>query len=289
MDGISVTVNALPEHDERIVAQDVPALMDLTIPISNGVTPVHARDEIEQMKLGLDGSSTKSSKDGSSSKPKRPGLHREKSVPVPQQAPLPAPPLPSQDAENPTDSLSLMQLKKLVGDMPKAEQASYAFTYEDTTSFEEEVEELFSYEEEEQSCLLQARSTFDQLWLEHAVTSERLTEQKIPGWVTADSDIKTRFLKVLKSEIASNGAYFALMALVYLALGCWYDTASEQSRTVKHSATSEQDTFAAAEKRRFQRASAQVSCMQQNIRLIADVVGPHAIFTALRDACLDDL
>ncbi len=92
----------------------------------------------------------------------RPQFQRSQPQPPPPHQP-PPPPAPQQ-VGNPNDSLSLMQLKRIVTDFPKADPTSYAFTYADTATFEEEVDEWFSYNEAEYRRLNRARATFERRW-----------------------------------------------------------------------------------------------------------------------------
>ncbi|KAL9633784.1 MAG: hypothetical protein Q9164_004495, partial [Protoblastenia rupestris] len=80
----------------------------------------------------------------------RPILRREGSTPAPpQQPPPPAPPQPREEGGNGTDSLSLLQLRRLVSDLPKIEPTAYAYEHDETRTFPEELEEWFQYIEEE--------------------------------------------------------------------------------------------------------------------------------------------
>jgi len=289
MDGVNVTSNALPENGEDALFKETserPALRQY--PSSNGNPTVQAHNMSVTKELGLDGLGRTVSKNVET-KPKRPMLQREKSVPLSQQ-PLPfAPPQSSADTNNPADSLSLAQLKRLVADIPREEQAPYAFTYGDMASFQEEIEDLFSYTVEEQSNLLQARSIFLQQWSGFGESDEESGESDAIRWTTADEALKKKFLLTVKSDLVSDQAHHALMVLMYLALGCWYDNTDQESKPVGNPRFLKQDTYQAAEKRRFLRSETQVSTMQQNIALIVEEVGIQAIFDAFRGACLDEL
>src|ERR1035441_6708880 len=60
----------------------------------------------------------------------RPQLQRNQPQPPPPHQP-PPPPAPQQIG-NPNDSLSLMQLRRIVTEFPKIDPTSYAFTYADS-------------------------------------------------------------------------------------------------------------------------------------------------------------
>lgn len=289
MDGISVTVNSLPENDEDMLDPERIVSEEFSQPMLTEGAPIHGRETIEQTELVLDGQGQGGPKTGDA-RLKRPALHREKSVPLSQQPLPPVPPQGSQDAGDPTNSLSLMQLKRLVADMPREEQAPYDFTYDDTSSFQEEVEELFTYKDEEHSNLLHARSVFDQQWSSYVRSDEDRNEFYVPpSWVTTDIWVKREFLSSVKSDLGSDNVQLAIMALVYLALGCWYDTALKDSKPVGKAPSSERYIHQAAEMRRFSTSATQVTFMQENISLIAEEVGVQPIFDAFRQACLDEL
>lgn len=291
MAGVNVTVHALPDNDGDTFGEETSehtAIKRYPPPDGNPSVQAHNSTILQVLALDLDGQGRTAPKNVDS-KPKRPMLQREKSVPLSQQPSLSALPQISPDANNPADSLSIAQLKKLVADIPREEQAPYAFTYEDTGSFQEEVEELFSYTVEEQSHLLQARSIFLQRWTEFGVSDEEGGESDTIRWTVADEALKKKFLTAVKSDLASDQAHHALMVLVYLALGCWYDTALQETKPVRKRRSSKHDTYRAAEARRFSTSETQVSTMKKNIHLIAEEVGVQAIFDAFRRACLDEL
>ncbi|TKA63331.1 hypothetical protein B0A49_09492, partial [Cryomyces minteri] len=85
--------------------------------------------------------------------PKRPLMRREGSTPAPQPV-LPAPDSYPPEPGDPTDSLTLMQLKNLRAGFPKeAPPQPYAFEYKDAQSLPAELEEWFNYSLEDQDLL----------------------------------------------------------------------------------------------------------------------------------------
>lgn len=157
----------------------------------------------------------------------RPILRREGSAPPPpQQAPPPAPP-PRHDESNPTDSLSLLQLKRLVTDMPKLEPTAYDYDYSETRSFPEELEEWFSYTEEERYMLLRAKQTFEEKW-QQAQATHPVRSDKALEWIDVDPSDRESFIvgtiqALQNSEISSRVQ--SLECMTYVALGVWGDTA----------------------------------------------------------------
>ena len=158
----------------------------------------------------------------------RPGLRREGSVPAPPQQPPPAA-LTSKPEEtsNPTDSLSLLQLRHLVTGLPKIEPAAYAYRYSETSSFSEELQEWFQYAEHEAHILLKAKHTFIQTW-EQAVSERPETSDKALEWPDVQEEDRVWFLECAMQALDSLAPALRLKALEcmsYVALGAWHDTA----------------------------------------------------------------
>lgn len=158
----------------------------------------------------------------------RPILRREGSAPPPrQQAPPPAPPQRQEEQKNPTDSLSLLELKRLVTDLPKLQPKAYAYDYSETRSFPEELEEWFSYTEEERYMLLRAKQTFDEKW-EQAQAEQPVSSDKALQWQDVSGEDRESFMvgaiQALQSPDISSRVK-SLECLSYIALGVWGDTA----------------------------------------------------------------
>lgn len=137
-------------------------------------------------------------------------------------APLPhapAPPLP-------TDSLSLAQLRKIVSEVNRPEQAAYDFVYTDMGLHAEEIDEWFMYQFWQWVRLSSAQKAFEWHW------NQETTAGGIHGaeiaWEDADHDIRTRFVQAAIAGVQSNDAALrsaSIGKLVYLVLGRWGDTA----------------------------------------------------------------
>lgn len=158
----------------------------------------------------------------------RPLLRREGSTSAPpQQLASPVPPQSQEDPGNATDSLSLLQLRKLVSDLPKVEPTAYAYDYSETRSFPEELEEWFLYTEEERYMLLRAKHTFEDKW-EQAQAERSNPSDKALEWTDVEPEDRESFIigaiTALDSpEITSRVK--SLECLSYVALGAWGDTA----------------------------------------------------------------
>jgi len=154
----------------------------------------------------------------------RPILRREGSAPAPpQQPPPPAP--PPRGESNPTDSLSLQQLKRIVTDLPKLEPAAYAYEYAETRPFPEELEEWFQYTEEERYMLLRAKQTFIEKW--EQAQAERPDPSDAIEWTDVEAEGRESFIHgaiqaLDNTEVSSRVK--SLECLSYVALGAWGDT-----------------------------------------------------------------
>ena len=165
----------------------------------------------------------------------RPILRREGSAPSPPKQPPPPAPLkePVELEGRPTDSLSLQQLKKLVGDLHKIEPTAYAYEYSETRGFAEEVQEWFVYNEEERLMLLRAKEDFEERWAETFSTGMN-EDEDITSWVEATEDDRSTFTKTALSRLEDEGEddigerVKNLECLSYIALGVWGDAAGRQ-------------------------------------------------------------
>ena len=218
----------------------------------------------------------------------RPSLRRDSWAPMPEHPPPPVPSEPNpEDYDSSTDSLSLAQLRRIVSEMPKKEATPYAFEYQDTSSFEEEVEELFDYSSEDRACLSHSFSSFEELWHQWSPTSpSRLESSPIErrAWISADETLKDDFLHKLRAELVQPSDMSAdqiMSALSYLALGCWKETAKRTDSDAIHP-----DTSQAVDKiRPNARSQRQVSEMKANLGRIANRVGVDIIFQTTKSAC----
>jgi hypothetical protein len=157
----------------------------------------------------------------------RPILRRDGSAPPPPppREPPPTPPAHSEDA-NATDSLSLAQLQRIVGALPKTESTAYAYEYADTRTIAEELEEWFQYSEEDKSLLVRAHESYTRKMreLDHTSSSSGLEAK----WLALPPDRQESFVKSQLSDTQSTNAISLaenLKCLMYLALGAWKETA----------------------------------------------------------------
>lgn len=285
-------------------------------------------DTVEEQNLGLmDISPAVGRGEPSLSSLSRPALRRDTSVPAPRQPPPPAPlgaAGPSNtgsDAEqgqgddgnisDPTDSLSLVQLRSLVKDLPRIEPTPYAFEYADAASLPEEVEEWFSYSVEERARILKGQSSFTQEWGEYHGWAFA-EEGGGPDWAGVGEEERRGFVRrlvgCLKDEEGVKRLR-ALEALVYLVLGCWHETAglvqsgpgrldrgkgkakSEEPGEIEKDAETPVDALPLkprekALEEQFSKSKAQISWIKNNVNLLFDCDGVQVVFDLVRDTCL---
>ena len=171
-------------------------------------------------------------------------LRREGSVPAPpQQPPPPAPPQRSEDTSSNTDSLSLLQLKRIVADIPKGEPTAYAYDYSETRSFPEELQEWFQYSEGERHMLLRAKHTFIQTW-EKAHSERPESSDEALEWTDVEEEDRLWFMRCAVKALDSNLSVSRLKSLEcisYVALGAWDDTAGVEGDVTEEVSVGEED------------------------------------------------
>lgn len=225
----------VPEESDAIIVKadevdEAGADISTISPSDASESEFNARIETRRAQDAQSGGSPKILANAVPSPPKataRPILRREVSTPAPpQQPPPPAPQQPQEEPSNPTDSLSLLQLRRLVTDLPKIEPTAYAYDYSETRSFPEELEEWFSYTEEERYMLLRAKQTFDDKW-EQAQAERTDASDKALEWTDVKSEDRESFIVGAINALDSpdiSARVKSLECLSYIALGVWGDT-----------------------------------------------------------------
>lgn len=223
----------------------------------------------------------------------RPPMQRDRWAPAPQQPPPPAPPRPAEDIDNSTDSLSLMELRRLVADMPKSEPQSYAFTYTDCSSFEEELEELFDYTEDELGALSRTELSCMLKWEEFCLTSDPHLESlnsRDSHWPLLSNRTKESFLKFLRSDLDRDDnekeRTVSVEALLYICLGCWTETVNIQSSesVKKEPMPYQEEQEERAEKSKYKDSEEHIQALKDNLLLVGRIVGVKAIFEVMQAA-----
>ena len=214
----------------------------------------------------------------------RPALRRDGSAPLPpQQPPPPAPPQQRDEAGNPTDSLSLQQLRRLVTDLPKLEPTAYAYEYTDTREFPEELEEWFQYTEEERYMLLRAKQTFDDKW-EQAQATRIAPSEKALQWTDVEVADRENFLTGALQAMTSlelSTRVKSLECISYIVLGVWGDTAGVEVEDQG----SEKDIFKVQGNSRYSKSSLQLRWMVNAAELSCRIGVLPKLFDVLARSC----
>ncbi|OTA61271.1 protein required for hyphal anastomosis [Hypoxylon sp. EC38] len=194
--------------------------------------------------------------------PVRPPLQRNQIQPNPPTQPL-------STSNQPPDSLSLAQLRRIVSEFPRQEAAAYDFEYSDTGPHEEEIDEWFVYQCWQWVRLNNAHTAFEWQW-EHDIAAR----QDEITWDEADDEVRTNFILqaldgVKTIDVGTRTA--AIGRLTYLILGRWADTAGSPPPSDKS-------------KIRSVASPAQLAAMKSGVKLIAEWDGIPVIWEALRNA-----
>ena len=222
--------------DESQRLQEIAAGLDMILPSSGYVAPANEEpstsqtplDTVEEQRLGVM-EPPKPMPRERMNLPTRPGLRREGSVPAPSQPPPAPPPPPMAEPPPPaTDSLSLMQLRTLVKELPRVEPMPYAFTYKDAATLPEEIEEWFAYTTPERANILRAQSCFATEWGVFNNWAFTGDDESPLDWNKTSEERRQKFMQRLLDGIKSSEIdkrLEQLEALVYIVLGCWHETA----------------------------------------------------------------
>ncbi|KAJ5669339.1 hypothetical protein N7462_010409 [Penicillium macrosclerotiorum] len=179
------------------------------------------------------------------------------------------PPAPvQQNAERPSDSLSLAQLRKLVQEMPKVEQPAYAFEYADSQPFPDELEEWFQYNEFDRVMLMGMKSTFDRQWA--TFCKQHTPESSEPTWIETSEGLRRDFVVRALEHLQHADVSVRLEALeniCYAVTGVWGITAGRVASHY-HSSPSSQETAETPQSK-----SLQIAWIVQNVSLVQECSG----------------
>jgi hypothetical protein len=195
--------------------------------------------------------------------------------PPPRQPPPPAPPAQQEESTQATDSLSLGQLKNLVASFPKLEPTAYAYTYEDTRSFPEELEEWFQYSEEDRGQLGRAKDAFSEIYYPAGLEDSSQT----PGpWLGLLVEKRRMFIDHVLSELKSNETTSLpfLDCISYVAMGVWSETIKEDGDV-----TTEEEADFEPPNTKYRRTAAQLKCIRDSAQLLCDAGAPQSLYNLL--------
>lgn len=203
----------------------------------------------------------------------RPQLQRNQSQPPPPHQPPPLPPPVPQQIGNPNDSLSLMQLRRIVTEFPRIEPIAYAFTYADTASFEEEIDEWFTYNEVEFLRIRTAKETFERRWKKFDTRS----------WLAADRETRMTFIRREVTGLQATDLRRrckSLQTLLHITLGVWNETAESSSSA----AVEEETDTAELSKSKTTASKAQIESIKMGVMLISECGGITQIYELMKRA-----
>ncbi|KAI0122820.1 required for hyphal anastomosis [Xylariales sp. AK1849] len=195
--------------------------------------------------------------------PARPGLQRNT---TPNQPPSQPPPPPE---NQPPDSLSLAQLRRIVSEFPRTEAVAYDFEYSDTGAHAEEIDEWFVYQFWQWVRLNAVQRVFEAHWDAHVgEKNSHLT------WDDADDDIRSSFVLRAIEQVKSGEDSVragAICKIVYLVCGRWTDTADAPP-------------FGDKSKLRTVATPGQLAAMRDGIKLLVKLGGLPVIWAALQNS-----
>ena len=147
-----------------------------------------------------------------------------------------------------------------MNEFPKVEPTAYAFTYGDTASFEEEIDEWFSYNEAEYKRLQRSRDTHSRRW------------KKFGGkdWLESGLAEQTKFVeKEIKGLQAMDlrRRCKSLQTVLHVVLGVWNETSGVVGEEAKTKAS-----------------SLHLEHIKRGIKLVADAGGIVMLFQVMQNA-----
>ncbi|KAK4219266.1 hypothetical protein QBC37DRAFT_461792 [Rhypophila decipiens] len=195
-------------------------------------------------------------------------------------APQQQPQQPS--TQNPPDSLSLAQLRRIVAEFPRTEPIAYDYVYTDMGPIEEEIDEWFMYNFWQWVRLNAANRAFHSTWGRLFAGTQTTTTDRghQVRWDDVSLEDKKRFVKCALDDMQKTGDKTArgegIGTLVYLVLGRWTETVKPGSLP---------RVFGDAGKSAKSAASrAQLDAMKEGVELLAECGGIQLVWDEMRAA-----
>jgi hypothetical protein len=159
----------------------------------------------------------------------------------------------------------------------------YDFDYRDAQSLPCELEEWFSYSEEEEKRLHQCKAIFEREW--------RASEHGTRDWLNVTEDARRAFTKrwiqVLNDPSQEQDVVNALMILTYLGLGVWEETAGRNEGCALEDLF-EESGFGGSRLEEYERSSLQIQWIVAMVDTLHACDGLSNIYDTLRRICEDD-
>lgn len=211
-------------------------------------------------------------------RPQRPILRREGSAPPPPPR-QPPPPAPQAQEDGQSESLSVAQLRNIATNLPKLEPKAYAYSYDETRTFPEELEEWFQYTEYERGLWEASKGAYD----EGFASFEDMEERGAGAGLDPSSGCNERFvtqqLEILEGTDPESRRQ-ALLAITYMAMGSW---ARLDSRS--DSVPEEDASDFAPPNGKYRRANVQLWSIQAASILLCRAGAVKVLFKIVRKIC----
>ncbi|RKF55169.1 putative required for hyphal anastomosis [Golovinomyces cichoracearum] len=169
---------------------------------------------------------------------------------------------PSQ-SDNSSDTISLLQARRLANDFPKAEPTPDGFIYKDTASFEVEINEWFFSNDVDYIRVLHAKQEFENRWGKFGNKP----------WIESETSEHERFLESQLSGLLSSDVSRrckSLLTIMHIVLGVWDVTAQAYF-------------LGETKKERRQASKEHLKHIKDGIYLLAKVKGISILFEVLRN------
>jgi hypothetical protein len=181
-----------------------------------------------------------------------------------------------------------MQLRRIVTEFPKIEPISYDFTYGDSSTFEEEVDEWFSYNDAEFKRLQRAKDTFERRW------------KKFSGkpWMESEHEERANFVHQEIEDLRDGDLRRrckGLQTILYIILGVWNETAGLKNMEVEEVLVNGEETHEKGEegpngserpdaKLKTKATESQIEEMKGGIHLLSEAGGIAVLYQVLQNA-----
>ena len=177
------------------------------------------------------------------------------------------------------------QLKRLVADLPQRNEPTlYAYTYSDTASFEEEIDEWFSYGSAEARRLDRGKIQFGTRW--KSFTQKSWKEE---AWERKKEFVK-REVEGLEGRKGEQARRKSVSRLMHIVLGVWDETAGN-GKPLSLVTDHDEHEREGEPQVRSQATKSHLESMKDGVKLITEVGGVRRIYDAMRtilDGARDD-
>ncbi|KAI5289396.1 Factor arrest protein 11 [Ascosphaera aggregata] len=204
--------------------------------------------------------------------------------PLPPMKPPPPAPVVQQPSESPTDSLSLLELRRFVHERQGLDQPAYDFEYADSQPFPEEVNEWFQYSEQDWLMLLETKEAFENGW-ETYISSQNASSS---SWTSAQDNHRAAFIKQTLTNLEKSRDLLsrveALGTLCYIVTGVWGVTAGLASPNYPSESELTAREIAECPKSK----SLQIEWMEKNVKLFHSEGGIQILYRCLHSIIINE-